>query len=328
MKLFLTQVFLAFFFLSLSTSCTDKDDHTTIDETEVVNQDFNEGVIEFGMYTMGVDLGYLVGKIDFSRDDVYQQWEELIEDLPSENNLIDLINELSQENPLLALGVIMNSVVFDYYIKGDQVLGVGKGFGYDYDNYHDMAQNQGKLYLKTHVNHPQILEEDRELSIQYSLDNIKENMGVTGNLSIDMFDRETTDESKNILGYEANLTVYNLKDEFRISPPEDGVSNPLGTLQVHKINVYTSKQFSKTLNFSHPYYLPEEDGIIELEVFFEENTDIPTMVMKPEKIEARTIRHEELQIRINEPVYDYSDPSWPFKAMGIMMSGWGAITDE
>ncbi len=325
MRRFIKQVFLIIFTFLLAISCSDKKDSKVDNENQVYNEKFTEGVIEFGMYALGIDLDHLIDNIDFSKDNVKQQWEEIIKNLPPENNFIDLINEMNQRNPMLALGIVMNSVVPTYYIKDNQVLGVHKGFGYDYDNYHDLDQNFGKLYLKTYVNHPEITEENKELSVKYSLDDKNQNMDLAGDLSIDMFNRKVSGKRKNILGYEADLTIYTLKDEFKISTDWQSFSNPLGSLQVYQINVYTSPKFSKTINFSHPYYLPEEDGIIELEVFFEENTEVPTMIMKPKKIDARAIAKNELQIRTSEPIYDDSDISWTFKAMGIMMSGWSVL---
>lgn len=38
------------------------------------------------------------------------------------------------------------------------------------------------------------------------------------------------------------------------------------SIEIRKLQVYTSKGISKTINFPHPYYLPEDDRIMQTDI--------------------------------------------------------------
>lgn len=321
MSRFIFCVFSLWIGLSL-TSCSKGGDGIpdTEDNGEVVTDVFAEGVIEMGMYSHDVDLGYFIDKIDFSRDDVREQVEELIENTPSDQNIFTLIEELSERNPFVALSLMMNAVTSTYYVKDDVVFGAARGFGYEYDNFHDRRNDEGKIFIRTLVQTDEIPEEDRALSLTYvpSVD-----LGIGEHIEHDLYDRRVESRKENVNGYLCEVSTYTLKPGY--APPAADPENPVPTTPtVRKLLVYTSKLFNPTINFTHPFYLPEEGGILRLEVFYE-NTDEPTFVMSPKEIIPRPVTGDELQIRVKEPVYTINDTSLAWKLFSIFFSGWGAL---
>jgi len=309
-----------FLALLLFSACSKKDPIDP-DEQPGDNTPFTEGTIEMGMYSHGIDLGYFIREIDFSRDDVSEQFEALAKDSQEAQKFLALLQEYSASNPYAALGLFMNSVICTYYLKGDAVLGKARGFGYELDNYHNVKTDEGKLFLHTLVQTDEIPEEDRALSVNY-VPSADLGVGSGGAIDVSMYDREVSSKKAVVAGYSCNISTYTIQSQHI---PEPDPENPLPQTPIcYKLVVYTSDAFNKTINFTHPFYLPEDAGILKLEIFYD-NGEEPTLVMQPDDITPRTLTDTELQIRVKEPVYDYNDASIAWKMLAIMLSGWGAL---
>lgn len=293
-----------------------------IDEEEpIVDERFVEGTVEMGMYSHGVDLGFFIENLDFSRDDVREQFAELAENNEEAQRFMELIESYSQRNPFLELAVMMNGVVCTYHIKGDAVLGKARGLGFIFDNYHNSSENRGQLYLQTLTQDESIPEADRAISVQYTP---SENLAPGNNLELEMYLRQVATQRKGVAGYECQVTTYTLRPEHVVAPdPENPV--PMSP-RPYKVVAYTSAAFSPTINFTHPFYLEEEHGILQLEIYFE-NADEPTLVMTPDRITPRALANSEMEIDETQPLHDLDDLQVGWKMLAIMMSGWGALGD-
>src|SRR5690606_35908584 len=137
-----------FIVLLLFSACA-KTDSLDPDDQAGDNTPFAEGTIEMGMYSHGVDLGFFIKQIDFSRDDVPEQFAELAENNEEAQAFLSLLETYSTNNPFAALGLMMNGVISTYYVKDDVVLGKARGFGYQFDNYHDARHDVGKVFMRT-----------------------------------------------------------------------------------------------------------------------------------------------------------------------------------
>src|SRR3546814_15392450 len=104
-----------------------------------------------GMYSHEIDLGFFIKGIDFSRDDVSEQFAELAENNEEAQQFLALLQEYSSDNPFAALGLMMSANICPYYVKDDVVLGKARGFGYLFDNYQDAANDEGRVFLRTLV---------------------------------------------------------------------------------------------------------------------------------------------------------------------------------
>ncbi|HLT87695.1 MAG TPA: hypothetical protein VKZ57_08905 [Sphingobacterium sp.] len=308
-----------FLYLSLSilfivVACS-KDNKEDDNLGPVTTEPFTEGTVEMGMYSHGIDLGYYIKNIDFSRNDTREQLENLMKERGSEQDFISHFQAIGEQNPFAALVLVINTSICDYYIKGETVLGKAQGFGYIYDHFHDQGNDVGKIYMETDAQVAEIPESDRKLYVEYAPSAQKET-NPNSSFDADLFDRKPLSKKENILGYACDVTEYT---------PKVGSTSPSGVI-MHKILVYTSPLFSNTINFTHPFYVPEAGGILRVDIFLEDNEQ-PTLEMRPYKITPQPISETELVIQHTEPIYALDDFNWGMKSLAIFMSGWSTFED-
>ena len=314
-KTFYLWLCMAFF-----TAACSIDNQDDIDDIgDITTEAFTEGIIEMGMYSHGIDIGHYIKNIDFSRDDTREQMEALIEEAGPEENLLSHFQRLSEQNPLAGLVLMFNTVISDYHIKDEVVVGKSKGFGFIYDHLHDKQQDVGKIYMKTLVPTDEIPEADRQLYAEYAPSE-QEAASPNTSFDADFFDRQVLDKKENILGYACNVSVYTPKTGYGSPDPE----NPMAFPMYQKLVVYTSPLFSETINFTHPFYMPEDGGILRVDIYLD-NSDQPTLEMRPYAIRPEKISNAQLSVESAEPVYEITDLSWGFKSLAIFMSGWGSF---
>lgn|SRR5690606_1307162 len=314
-----TTLFWALGLLVLITSCAVDDHDDIIDDEEVINAEFTEGIVEMGMFSHGIDIGHYIKNIDFSREDTREQLEELVAEAGLGNDLLSHFQRIGERNPMAGLALMFNTVISDYHIKDDIVLGKSRGFGFIYNHLHDQGKDQGKIYMESLTSTEEIPEADRKIYVEYTP---SEQAGVNPNTSFEaeLFNREELPDTAPVLGYECDVTVYTLKPEFASVNPD----NPMVYPMIRKLVVYTSPLFSNTINFTHPFYMPEEGGILRIDMYLDESEQ-PTLEMRPYKISSEKLDPAQLEIETAEPVYGIDDFSWGFKALAIFMSGWGTF---
>lgn len=299
--------------VSIFTSCNTTDETKSKENsTEVKTETFTEGSVEMGMFSQGVDLGKLLGKIDFSRDDVQQQYDSLHQHNKDVKAIFELIEQAGKQNPMLAWAIMMNILESTYFIKENMVLANARGFGWNTQHYYNIAEDKGSMYFETHTRIPEIPEADRSIYVTYQ-PSVEQGSTSSNTLDLGNFNREVQSKQENIAGYNCNVVTYTAKTIDETLP-----------LQLYKIKVYTSSLFSNAINFAHPFYLEEPGGILRLDVFYTAS-DTPTLVMEPKQVKSHTVSAESLSSKTATPVYAYNDMNWAFKSLAIMMSGWGEL---
>lgn len=294
-------------------SCNSSDENKLPDsDSEIINTPFTEGFVEMGIFSNDIDLGKLIGKIDFSKANIKEQYEKLIAHDADVKAIFDLIANMGNQNPLVAWAVTLNIAECTYNIKNEEVLGKVRGFGWSMDNYYNKSQDQAGLYLETLVQTDKIIEQDKKIYSSYKPSENK-GSGAINDVDFSQFNREVKKDKQTILGYECDIVVYTPKIKDENAP-----------MQLQKLVVYTSPLFSNVINFAHPFYLEEDQGILRLDVYYL-NNETPTLVMKPKEIKEIKLTVHDLTNRATIPVYTQDDINWGFKALAIMMSGWGML---
>lgn len=294
-------------------NCTSAEDKPLLEDiTKVENSPFTQGSITMGIFSEDVDLGSLIDKVDFSKDDVKKQYENLHQNDPMVQEIFEVIQKKSKDSPLVAWAMTSNILQSTYYIDNDEVLADVKGFGWNMSHYHNKSKDKGSMYLETLVDSQHILKDDKKIYVQYTPSNNEGTSGVN-TLDLSQFTREELSEKKNIAGYDCNVVVYTPK-----------VIDNNSLIQMYKIVVYTSSLFSPAINFTHPFYLEEKGGILALDIYYQDS-ETPTLVMKPKQIKAQKITTEALTSKTALPIYNYDDVNWAVKSLAIMMSGWRVL---
>lgn len=307
---------IGFVLSGLLMSCNnDKDDAAP--NGPVITQQFKEGIVEMGMFSGEINFGEFIDQLDFSRPDIKEQFTNLTNSLPSNKNPLTLIERLQAGNPLAALGATLSISKCTYVIKDKAVLGKVTGFGWQMDHYHNLQSDIAKMYLETKVQTNQIPDEDKKLYANY-IPSKDLGAGNRNELDLNNYERKIQKEKVNVTGYECDVVVYEMKN---IDGGEGEIQNPL-----NKLVVYTSSLFDKTINFTHPYYLPEEGGILRIDIYLEEK-DTPTITMKPTAITSKPVSDSELMTRTASPEYLIADMNFGFKSLAIILSGWGVLVD-
>jgi hypothetical protein len=301
--------------VSLSSCSSDKNDAEP--NEPVITDQFKEGVIEMGMFSGDIDFGTFIDQLDFSRADIKDQFTNLTNSLPSSKNPLTLIQNLQASNPIAALGATLSISKCTYVIKDQVVLGKATGFGWQMDHYHNRKSDAANMYLETLVQTDQIAEQDKKLYASY-VPSQDLSAGNRSEMELSNYERKIQKEKVNVSGYECDVIVYEMKNQ---DGDESGIQNPL-----NKLVVYTSSLFDKTINFTHPYYLPEDGGILRLDIYLEEK-NTPTITMKPTSINARAVANSELVARTASPEYSTTDVSFGFRSLAIILSGWGVLAD-
>ena len=93
-------------------------------------------------------------------------------------------------------------------------------------------------------------------------------------------------------------------------------------MHVAKLEVWTSEQMPKSLNFIHPYYLEEEDGIMKIDLFANGIEGV-SMVYEFKTVSPKKLSDSELDIVQTSPVYNAKTDLQKIagKLMGIMFGG-------
>lgn len=296
-------------------SCNTSDDSKIPDtSSESINTPFTEGSVEMGIFSNDIDLGKLIGKIDFSKANVKEQYEQLIAHDAEVKAIFDWIANMGNQHPLAAWALMLNIAECTYNIKNEEVVGKVRGFGWTMDNYYNKPQDQASLYLETLVQTDKIRDQDKTIFSSFKPSEHK-GSGAINEVDFNQFNRETKSDKQVILGYACDVIVYTPKTLDENAP-----------MQVQKLVVYTSPLFTDAINFAHPFYLEENQGILRLDIYYL-NNETPTLVMKPKEIKEKKLTAHDLTSRTAIPVYTQDDINWGFKALGIMMSGWGMLED-
>ncbi|MHC5202154.1 hypothetical protein [Myroides sp. LJL119] len=291
-------------------NCTSAEDKPDVKQEDKIQQTpFKEGTISMGIFSNDIELGKLIEKVDFLTGDVKKQYENLLKNDPEVKTIFQVIQANAKQNPLVGFAMTSNISQSTYYIKDQEVLADVKGFGWNMNHYHNVLQDKGSMYFKTLVNTPHIAKEDTSIFVEYKPSS-NQGANAVNTLDLSEFNREPQREKQTILGYQCNVVVYKPK-----------VIDSSLPMQLYKIVVYTSDLFSPVINFTHPFYLQEKGGILALDIYYQDS-NTPTLVMKPKEIKPHAVAKENLVSKTATPSYNYDDLNWAFKSFAIMTSGW------
>lgn len=275
-----------------------------------------EGILTTRVSFAGVDLGAITENIDYQKGDIQQQLATLYKSVPAQD--FARMQTMIEKNPMLGMAVIMTPPQATIYIKGKVAMAKTKGLGYEIQHYHNEQSDEAFLYTASLIQPTEAVTASYKPSAGY-----EELFTAERRISTDNFNVERTSHTADVAGYQCSVATYTPK------ALEQATASSLGmpAVQVQKLVVYTSSDLPKGINFSHPYYLPENHGIMRIDIFLD-NGNEPTMVYEMVSVKRTSVSDDMLVAKKTEPLYALTDMNYGMKLLGIMMGGMAAFGGE
>ncbi|HBX45963.1 hypothetical protein [Limibacterium fermenti] len=275
-----------------------------------------EGIITSRIVFGEVDLSPLAEKIDYHKGNVQEQIGSFFRTLPTAQS--DKLQAMIERNPMMTIALLMIPPQTTLYIKGGTILAKMKGLGYEMEHYHNLSADEAFIYTASLID-PQ----NAATSTYKPSEGYKELFAGNKLITPDKYTFSKLPQTATVAGYVCNVSSYVPKS----APGNATGANGLPAVDVRKLIVYTNSEISKTINFSHPYYIPEADGILRIDIFLEDS-DQPTMVYEMIKVDKTTVNDSQLQIKKSQPLYQLTDMEYGMKLLGITMEGISSLGDE
>ncbi|MDG3582923.1 hypothetical protein [Galbibacter pacificus] len=261
-----------------------------------LKEDFREGIIDVDIHFPGSQLSNILNKIEPGKGSIEQQLKSLIEVLSSEEQ--QKINTVTASNPFVAMQVLMAPLHSIIYVKENIATAKCDGLSYHIENTVDTHSNTGTVYVVSRA------DTSNAITIDYDKDFFGKSQFQT-KIDTETYTRQTTRETKVIAGYICKKSIY--------------ISKTNAPMSVAKLEVWTSEQMPKSLNFIHPYYIEEPNGIMKIDLFAN-GIDGTAMVYEFKTVSKKKLSASDLSIVEKKPVYkaktDFQKISG--KLMGIM----------
>ncbi|PZP49317.1 MAG: hypothetical protein DI598_08190 [Pseudopedobacter saltans] len=217
---------------------------------------------------------------------------------------IDYLKKITKDNPEMGLSLILlpylgNSI----NLKGEKTLGECKAITYELQNLWDQTENKGVNYIESTV------DPSNNLSFTYDKSyKVDDPMTIGAN----NFDKVETSEHVKVLDFDTHKTVYKRKSSTSHKVP-------------YKLEVYTTPFISNAVNFSHPYYSDEKDGIVKINAYLTEGA--APMVYQLVKYDKNKVTAAELTPKTSTKQYstktETDKVTLGFNVLGIMLNTGG-----
>ncbi|MEZ0450892.1 hypothetical protein ACR78Z_13205 [Sphingobacterium thalpophilum] len=272
-----------------------------------------EGTLTTRVTMAGVDLSRVTEKIDYEKGDIQEQLATLYKTIPAQD--LARMQILMEQNPMMGLAMVMTPPKATIHVKGKVAFVKTRGLGYEIQHYHNEQSDEAFLYTVS------LIQPGEAVTAAY-----KPSQGYDAlftddkRITADNFNVERSPKTADVAGYTCAMSTYTPKSL------QSGTDSPMGipSVQVHKLVVYTSKDLPKGINFSHPYYLPEDNGIMRIDIYLTNGAE-PTMVYEMVEVKKAPISDTMLVPKKTEPLYALTDMNYGMKLLGIMMGGMAAM---
>ncbi len=265
---------------------------------------FKEGKIDLRITTPGTALGKLLQQVDPAKGNVSEQMKALTAKLSAKERL--LLDEQSKKAGMMNLAILMLPLKSVIYIKGDDATAKFDALTFHGENTVNEAKKEGMMYVKSQNS-------GQAMTISYTGESFKEM--TTNELKVSEYDIVNTGETKLVAGYTCTKSVYTLKKanaEPKVSPsgmPHSG--------SIYQLEVWTSKQMPKAVNFLHPLYINENAGIMEILMQYDKASELK-ILYEFTKVESRSVSATEMAIKKTEKINDFGKDKM---TVGMQMMG-------
>lgn len=272
-----------FFFLLVITflgSCNKDDDDA---ELRLTDEAFTEGILYTEVTMPGNRLSELLNKIDPAKGNIEQQLADEISKLPIEEQ--EALTKSIEESGMFALVALMTPFHTQLNVRPDEILAQGTALNYYLENYQSTTEDKGFFYLSSYSSENDMLgtyTPSKSESIWQSVTITHEDYNI-----------ERLPEEALVAGYSCKKAYYTLKNPTDM----EFSGNPLSLM------VYTSENMPKELNFQHPFYIPEDNGILRIDITYD-TAGKNKMVYEIVDVVPQEMRDEDFEVEQSTNIYD------------------------
>ncbi|GAA0525579.1 hypothetical protein [Chitinophaga japonensis] len=256
---------------------------------------FGEGKITVDIYFPDNPLSKVLNKIDPAKGNMQEQFATLSKTLTAED--AQQINRVMKGNPIQAMMVMFSPLLKnEIFVREGNATAKCDGLVYHLENQLEGNAGKGKIFLQSQA------DKGNQVTFSYDKDFLGQSQVQTV-FERDKYDRAETGETAQVAGYNCTKAVYTLK--------------PGGGPGVGKLEVWTSAQMPRSLNFIHPFYLDEDHGIMKIVLFLDGGS---SMVYEFKKVLPGEVSAADMAIQESQPVYDAATAGTALsgKIMGVM----------
>ncbi|MEQ7802011.1 hypothetical protein ABDJ41_19605 [Pedobacter sp. ASV1-7] len=271
-------------------------------ESAEVKTLFKEGKIDIQITTPGTALGELLQQIDPTKGNVAGQMKVLAEKLsPKEREVLEAQNK---KVGIMNLAILMIPLKSEIYLKGAEATAKFDAMTFHGENNVNEAKKEGTMYIKSQNS-------NKDMTIRYTGDSFHEM--AKNELKNEDYYIEKTNETSIVAGYNCTKSVYTLKE----SVPTNNKPGGIPASSVYRLEVWTSTEMPKSVNFLHPLYIKEDAGIMKILIQYEKDNGLQ-FLYEFTKVENRAVTPAEMQIKKTEKIYDFGKDKM---AVGMQMMG-------
>lgn len=268
------------------------------------NKLLDEGKIKIQITTPNNVLGKLLQEVDPSKGNIQNQMKTLGEELTAKERA--QLEEQTKKMGLMNLAILMLPPKGAIYLKEGAATAKFDGLTYHGENTVNESKQTGMIYLKSQSS-------EKAVTVSYTGSSFKEMN--TNELKVTDYEIVNTGEESVVAGYLCTKSIYTLKNETALHKSSYGM--PLNG--AYKLEVWTSKQMPKVVNFFHPIYINEDAGIMKILIQFQKESDL-TFLYEFTSVENRPVTENEMKIKKTQIIRDFAKDKMKIgmEMMGIM----------
>jgi hypothetical protein len=250
---------------------------------------FSEGRIDLKITTPGSAFAELLQQVDPSKGNVSAQMKKLAEKLSAKERAE--LEAQSQKAGMMNLAILMLPLKSVIYIKGDEATAKFDALTFHGENTVNDEKKEGMMYVKSQNS-------SKAMTISYTGDSFQEM--AQNELKASDYIIEKTGESSMVAGYNCSKSVYTLKK----AAPMNNTPGTIPSATIYQLEVWTSTEMPKSVNFLHPLYIKEDAGIMKIMIQYQKDNPLK-FLYEFTKVENRTTTPEEMQIQKTTKIHDF-----------------------
>ncbi|RZM20230.1 MAG: hypothetical protein EOO88_36795 [Pedobacter sp.] len=197
----------------------------------------------------------------------------------------------SQKAGMMNLAILMLPLKSVMYIKGDQATAKFDALTFHGENTVNDAKKEGMMYVKSQNS-------TKALTISYTGDSFNEM--AQNELKASDYDIKETGETSTVAGYNCSKSLYTIKKPAAAS----SVPRAIPATSIYQLEVWTSKEMPKSVNFLHPLYINEDAGIMKIMIQYQKENPLK-FLYEFTKVENRAVTADEMQIQKTAKIKDF-----------------------